>query len=143
MSNKIELEYDLSEIRTVAEQFLDMTKEYKVFAFSGELGAGKTTFISAVCKALDVAEIVSSPTFSIVQEYKSQGGNDIFHLDLYRIKDEEDAVHSGLEEYLRGDHYCFVEWPENAPGIFPSDTVSVSIDLINPSKRKMMIELPK
>ena len=102
-----------------------------VFAFHGDMGAGKTTFIHALCDVKGVKDVVGSPTFSIINEYVYTDNGDekkIFHIDLYRLKDEEEAIQAGVEDCLYSDHICLVEWPERAPGIFPEDTVHVYID---------------
>lgn len=140
--NTIEKSFSLMELPQIAKDLLEETSGHKVFTFSGELGAGKTTLISKLCKQLNVADIVSSPTFTIVQEYKSGDNQSIFHMDLYRIKGDEDAVHSGLTDYISGDNFCFVEWPENAPHIFPPDTINISLEIIDTKHRKMIIQLP-
>lgn len=139
----LEIEYSLDEVFSAAKEFLNRTKNYRIFTFSGQLGAGKTTFIAALCRQLGVAEIVSSPTFAIVQQYTSGTGEAIYHLDLYRIKDEEEAIHSGLEDCLATGEICLVEWPENAPGIFPLDIVHTDISITGREKRKLTVQLPE
>lgn len=138
-----EIVYQLEQMDEVAEKFLSLTKGYVVFAFSGELGAGKTTLISALCRQLGVEEVVSSPTFAIIQQYNTRFGKNIFHMDLYRIKDEEEAIHSGLEDSLLSGDICMVEWPENAPGIFPRNTVKTRIEIPNRKERKLIIQIPE
>lgn len=113
-----------------------------MFSFSGELGAGKTTFISAVCKELGVEDVVSSPTFSIVQQYNSLHG-DIFHIDLYRIRNEEEAVSAGIEDSIDSGNICFIEWPERAQGILPIDTVRVKIEIESIDCRRLRISIPQ
>jgi tRNA threonylcarbamoyladenosine biosynthesis protein TsaE len=102
------------------------------------MGAGKTTFISAVCRVLGVSGTIGSPTFSIINEYASARGR-IFHMDLYRLKDEEEAMQAGVEDALYSGDYCFVEWPEKAPGLFPPGTVNVTIEAMNESTRKLTL----
>lgn len=140
---ELELEFELDNIDAAAKEFLDKTKGYRVFAFSGELGAGKTTFISSLCKELGVEEVVSSPTFAIIQQYDSTKAGNIYHMDLYRIKSEDEAINSGLEDCILGNDLCMVEWPQNAPGIFPEDTVKINITITSHSRRKMQIHLPE
>jgi tRNA threonylcarbamoyladenosine biosynthesis protein TsaE len=113
-----------------------------VFAFHGSMGAGKTTFIHAVCEVKGVKDVVGSPTFSIVNEYIfSENGRTgkIFHIDLYRLKDEKEAVEAGVEDCLYGDHICFIEWPEKAPGILPPETIHVFIKTLNETTRILSI----
>ena len=107
-------------------------------AFEGEMGAGKTTFIAELCRQLQVSSAVSSPTFSIINEYLSPNGS-VYHLDLYRIKDEEEAIQAGVEELLHSGSTCFVEWPSRAPGLFPDDTVWVSFTISGADTRKLSI----
>jgi tRNA threonylcarbamoyladenosine biosynthesis protein TsaE len=102
------------------------------------MGAGKTTFIHALCELKGVKDVVGSPTFSIINEYSFAGGM-IYHIYLYRLKDEEEAMRAGVEDCLYSDHTCFVEWPEKASGIFPSDTVHVFIEVINSDTRYLTI----
>lgn len=136
-----EIEFELPDIAEAAKEFLVYTKGYRVFAFSGELGAGKTTFISAICKELGVQDVVSSPTFAIVQQYDSDSHGNIYHMDLYRIRDEEEAINSGIEDCLQSDDICLVEWPENAPGILPDNTVRISLVISGHARRKLHLQI--
>ncbi|MBC7937542.1 MAG: tRNA (adenosine(37)-N6)-threonylcarbamoyltransferase complex ATPase subunit type 1 TsaE [Rhizobacter sp.] len=133
--------FKLDEIETAARQFLEQTKGKKVFAFHGEMGAGKTTFITTVCKLLGVTAVVSSPTFSVINEYKTAAGLIIYHLDLYRIKDEPEAIMAGVEDCFYSGHYCFTEWPEKTPGLFPDDTLQCFLSLTGNGDRKLQIKL--
>ncbi len=135
----MEIVFELKYINAAAQTFLQKTTNKKVFAFNGNMGAGKTTFIHALCDAKKVTSPVGSPTFSIINEYVFPGGK-IFHIDLYRLKDEEEAVRAGLEDCLYSGEICFVEWPEKAIEIFPEETVFINIDLINENTRKITIE---
>lgn len=136
----IEIFFELNEIDGAAKEFLKIVKDNKVFAFSGELGAGKTTFISAVCKELKVAETVTSPTYSIIQEYKTIGDKIIYHIDLYRIKSGQEAMEAGIEDCLNSNEICLVEWPEKAMEIFPADTVFINLEIVSESKRKLVMQ---
>jgi len=138
----MEIFFELDDIENTAKDFLKMANDRQVFAFSGELGAGKTTFISALCDELQVDETVSSPTFSIIQEYKTKTNKIIYHIDLYRIKNKEEAMDAGIEDCLNSNEICFVEWPEKASEIFPRDTVFANIETISPTSRKLMITFP-
>lgn len=121
--------FNLEEINEVAKRLWLKVGTASVLAFHGELGAGKTTFIKALCKAKGVKEVVSSPTFSLINEYTfedSDGSNRlIYHLDLYRIRDEEEAVRAGIEDCLYSGSLCLVEWPEKISGLLPGDTFHV------------------
>ena len=139
----MELRYSLSDIKEVASQFWKLAGNSSVFAFHGNMGAGKTTFIHALCDVKGVEDVVGSPTFSIINEYVYTSNGDkkkIFHIDLYRLKDEEEAIQAGVEDCLYSDHICLVEWPDRSPGIFPEDTVHVYIDTIDSSVRRIRID---
>ena len=101
------------------------------------MGAGKTTFIHHLCLARGVTDTVGSPTFSIINEYRYAGGS-IFHIDLYRLKDEEEAIRAGVEDVLYSGEICLVEWPDRAPDIFPPDTVHVRLEVQGPDTRKII-----
>src|ERR1700737_2093980 len=134
----MEIRFYLEDIRSSAEKFWEEFPLQKVFAFYGNMGAGKTTFIHALCAAKGVHSTVGSPTFSIINEYEYPEGK-IFHIDLYRLKDEEDALRAGVEEVLYSDEICLVEWPERGPGIFLPVTIKVSIVALDPFIRKMTV----
>ena len=104
----------LEELDEIAKVLLAIFGNQKKVVFFGEMGVGKTTLIKSICKALNVQDIVSSPTFSVVNEYHDRHGNSLYHFDFYRIKDKEELFDLGLEEYFYSDCYCFVEWPEKA-----------------------------
>lgn len=131
--------YSISQINDAARMLYPYCKEYKVIAFHGEMGSGKTTLISALCSLLGCRSQVSSPTFSIIQEYSTDSGEPIYHIDLYRIAGEQEAMAAGVEETLFSGHLCFVEWPEIAPGIFPENTVHVYLKVINETTRDLSI----
>ncbi|HET9745484.1 MAG TPA: tRNA (adenosine(37)-N6)-threonylcarbamoyltransferase complex ATPase subunit type 1 TsaE [Chitinophagaceae bacterium] len=135
----MDLIYKLNEIRDAAARFWETIGDKKVVAFHGDMGAGKTTLIHALCETKGVEDVVGSPTFSIINEYAYTGGM-IFHIDLYRLKDEEDAMRAGVEDCLYSDHICFVEWPEKASGLFPPDTVHASIEVIDSETRHLTIQ---
>ena len=118
----------LAEIKEAAEKFVSQMSESKVFAFYGKMGAGKTTFISAVCEALGVRDVINSPTFAIVNEYLSGDGEYIYHFDFYRIRNIGEALDIGYYDYLDSGSVCFMEWPELVESILPDDTVKVYIE---------------
>ena len=119
----------LEEISAVAEEFIRLAmQEDTVFAFNGQMGAGKTTFIKALCEALGVSEVVTSPTFSIVNEYRSDDtGELIYHFDFYRIKKLDEAYDMGCEDYFYSGAVCLIEWPELVEDLLPGNTVWVDI----------------
>jgi tRNA threonylcarbamoyladenosine biosynthesis protein TsaE len=130
----------LSELSKVAKNLLTNYSKNRIFAFWGELGSGKTTFIKAICNELDIIDIASSPTFSIINEYKTSKGEQVYHMDMYRIKSLEEAFDIGIEDYLLNDNYCFIEWPEKIHDLLPSDMVSVKISSVDKNKRILEIE---
>ena len=114
------------ELPEAAKELLDYCKYEKIFAIYGKMGAGKTTFIKALCKQLGSEDSFSSPTFSIVNEYAAD--KPIYHMDLYRVKDIQEAMDIGVEEYLFSGNYCFIEWPEVIEPVLPDETVNVKIE---------------
>jgi tRNA threonylcarbamoyladenosine biosynthesis protein TsaE len=139
----MELVFSLDNIKEIATRFWKLTGNSTVFAFHGNMGAGKTTFIHALCDVKGVTDVVGSPTFSIINEYEYTINGEvkkIFHIDLYRLKDEDEAIQAGVEDCLYGDHVCLVEWPDRSPGIFPEDTIHVYIDTIDSSVRRLRID---
>ena len=137
----MQLIFSLDDIEIAAREFIDLLKDRRVVAFHGNLGAGKTTFIKAVCKQLGVIENVSSPTFSIINQYTAPNNKNIFHIDLYRVKDNEEAINAGVEECIYIGDTCFIEWPERV-SILPDDTVNVFIETIGETERKLLCKLP-
>ena len=138
----MELTFSLHEIENSAKQFIAYLKDKKVVAFSGNLGAGKTTFIKELCNQLGVEENVTSPTFSIINQYTTVNNSTIFHIDLYRVKDEEEAINAGVEESIYSGDVCFIEWPEKLISLLPEDTVDVFMEPVNESKRKLVCKFP-
>lgn len=134
----VNIVYKLSDIKDAASHFWKAINDRKVIAFHGNMGAGKTTFIHTLCELKGVTDVVSSPTFPIINEYSFPGGM-IYHIDLYRLKDEEEAMRAGVEDCLYSDHTCFVEWPEKAPGIFPPGTLHVFIEVVNSDTRHLTL----
>ena len=131
--------FHLEDIAEAANQFWEQVNGRRVIAFNGGLGAGKTTFIHALCDAKGVTSPVSSPTFSIINEYAYPGGV-MYHIDLYRLDREEEAFSAGVEDCLYSGNTCLVEWPERAPSLFPNDTLYVTIDVIDPTTRKLTVK---
>jgi len=139
----VDLIFTLGQIHTAAAQFLQIAGDRKVIAFHGEMGAGKTTFIHALCDVKGVKEAVGSPTFSIINEYvyDCEGTKRlIFHIDLYRLKDEAEAINAGVEDCLYSSNICFVEWPDKAPGLFDGNTMHVKISADDSETRRITIE---
>lgn len=130
--------FNLDTIDQAAAQCWKFIDNRRVVAFHGQMGAGKTTFINALCRAKQVSSTVSSPTFSIINEYTYPGGV-LYHIDLYRLEQEEEAFRAGVEDCLYSGNICLVEWPERAAALFPQDTVNLFIDVIDPETRKLTI----
>ena len=130
----MKIEYNLNDINHVARKFIEQIGENKVFAFNGSMGAGKTTFIKAVCEELGVEDVINSPTFAIINEYESRVGT-IYHFDCYRLKNIQEALNLGAEEYLYSGNLCFIEWAENIENIMPDNTINVNIEVIGTEKR--------
>jgi tRNA threonylcarbamoyladenosine biosynthesis protein TsaE len=120
----------------VAKQLLAEAGDASVWCFYGEMGAGKTTLIKALCHQLGVADDMGSPTFAIVNEYRDKANNPIYHFDFYRIKSEQEAADIGTEEYFDSGHRCFVEWPELVPRLLPPQRVEIRITLVDTITRE-------
>lgn len=136
-NNKIELEFNLTDLPKLAQTLWPYIHQHKIIAFYGEMGAGKTTLIKAICKIINIQENVNSPTFSIINEYKSQYGS-IFHMDWYRLKDAEEAYNVGIEEIIDSGNICLIEWPERAPQLLPNTTLNIYLSVISENKRKLV-----
>jgi tRNA threonylcarbamoyladenosine biosynthesis protein TsaE len=132
---------DLSMLQKSARMLLDHFPEERIFAFYGAMGAGKTTFIKALCQELGSADYVTSPSFALINEYSTNDGSVIYHFDFYRIKKLEEAFDLGYEDYLYSGNYCFIEWPEMIESLLPDGIVEVRIKEAEIGKR--MIEAKK
>jgi tRNA threonylcarbamoyladenosine biosynthesis protein TsaE len=132
---------DKRHLTIAARELLKVTGDKKIFAFYGAMGAGKTTFIKAICEVLGAIDIISSPTFTLVNEYKISEAESIYHIDFYRIKKLEEVFDFGVEEYLTGESYCFMEWPELVEDILPSETVKVKIRADEKEQRILTVSL--
>lgn len=118
---------DISDINNVAKEFLSLINEKRIIAFYGSMGAGKTTFIKAICEELVSVDVVTSPTFTLVNEYFTKNGNILYHFDFYRINKPEEALDFGFEEYLDSGSFCFIEWPERIETLLPETYLKVNI----------------
>ena len=127
-------------IQSPAREFIKLIYQRRVIAFYGEMGAGKTTFIKAICNELGVEDIVSSPTFALVYEYKTSGNEKIYHFDLFRINDVSELFDLGYEDYFYSGYRCFIEWPEKAEHLLPLDCVRVYINLASDGSRILKIK---
>lgn len=129
----------LENIDEAATEFVKAMGDNTVFAFRGEMGAGKTTFIKAICEKLGVSDTINSPTFAIVNEYRSDSGELIYHFDFYRINKVEEAFDFGYEDYFYSGSLCFIEWPELIENLLPADTVNVSIKVLEDGSRSVVV----
>ena len=129
------IEYSsLQEIRKVAQSLLDFGKNTPVWIFEGQMGAGKTTLIKAICDCLVVTSHVQSPTYSLVNEYVTKRGENIYHFDFYRIKQETEALDMGVDDYLYSGNWCFIEWSEKIENLIPEEHSTISIELLEDGK---------
>lgn len=124
MEIKIE---NLEQINSAARQFINNIGDRKVFAFYGKMGAGKTTFTKAICEELQVSDVITSPTFAIINEYESPEVGTIYHFDFYRIKKLEEVYDMGYEDYFYSGRLCFIEWPELVEDLLPENVTKVTI----------------
>lgn len=131
----------IEDLPRAAKEFIDAVGHRKVFAFSAEMGSGKTTFISAVLQAMGVGHVEGSPTYSLVNVYDSQMFGRLNHFDLYRIEDEEEALDIGIEEMLYSDDICFIEWPEKIENLLPDNVIWSYIRVNEDSSRTLTMEL--
>jgi tRNA threonylcarbamoyladenosine biosynthesis protein TsaE len=131
----MEYSFDLAHINEAARYFLAANPP-KVVLFNGEMGAGKTTFIKALCLALGVKSPTSSPTFSLVNEYEAAKGL-VFHFDMYRLKSETEALDFGIDDYLYSGNWCFIEWAEKIPSLIPEEHLIVTLTVVADGKRKL------
>jgi len=121
--------HNLSELEVAARQLLTAYPDERVFAFYGEMGAGKTTFIKKLCERLQVTDVVTSPTFSIINVYETESTSQLYHFDFYRMKKPEEIYDIGYEEYLFSGNYCFMEWPEKVENLLPRSVIKVHIEV--------------
>lgn len=132
--------HTLADIHEGAREFIKEIGPHRVFAFYGSMGAGKTTFIKAVCEELGVKDVITSPTFALVNEYTDGHGNPVYHFDFYRIKKLEEVYDMGYEDYFYSGHLCFLEWPELIEELLPDDAVKVHISVEADGER--LLEMP-
>ncbi len=130
-------QFQLHEIDKVAQEVLHQHPE-KVILFNGQMGAGKTTFIKALSKALGVQNATSSPTFSLVNEYEIPNGL-VYHFDVYRLKNETEALDFGIDDYLYSGHWCFIEWAEKIPNLIPEKHSVITIEILENGDRKLIL----
>ncbi len=126
----------LEDLEAAAEKLIAFAGDRKKWLFIGEIGAGKTTFIQTICRKMGVTEKVTSPTFSLINEYSISDNNTLYHIDLYRLKSLNEAIDIGIEDYLYDENFCFIEWPQLIRPILPEKAVEIKLEIIENSKRK-------
>lgn len=136
-------DFTIETIHKTAKEAWELFHPYKVWLFDAAMGTGKTTFVHALCDVLGVKDAVGSPTFSIINQYQMADGQTIYHLDLYRINDEEEAVQAGIEDVLYSGEYCMVEWPEKIPALLPAGALQLHLETMDELKRRITITIPE
>lgn len=129
--------FTLKQLDQVAASLWKEGKNKKIWSFHAEMGSGKTTLIHALCEELGVKSAISSPTFAIINEYSSPVAGTIYHMDWYRLKNEEEAVNAGVEDSLLSQAYCLIEWPEKAAGLLPDDAFHIHIEVLDENTRRL------
>jgi tRNA threonylcarbamoyladenosine biosynthesis protein TsaE len=131
--------YSLQNLSSIAAEIISSVKN-KTLLFYGEMGVGKTTLIKEICQQLGILDNISSPTFSLVNEYQTSKEEKVFHFDFYRIEEEEEALDIGIEEYFDSDAWCLVEWPENIENLLPLDAVQIHLSISDDEQRNIQLK---
>ncbi len=130
--------FDLDSIDAAAANLINTFPEARIFAFYGDMGSGKTTFIKSVCRSMGVGQFVTSPTFALVNEYRDISGKlSFFHFDFYRIEEVDEVLDMGYEDYFYSESFCFIEWPEKVADLLPDNTLKISIDVLDNANRQI------
>ncbi|MEP6597542.1 MAG: tRNA (adenosine(37)-N6)-threonylcarbamoyltransferase complex ATPase subunit type 1 TsaE [Ginsengibacter sp.] len=139
----MEIVFILDDIEAAAKDFFSYSLGYKIFTFTGDLGSGKTTFINALCREMGVSEAVTSPTYSLIQEYTTRTEEIVYHMDFYRLNSIEEAREAGAEECIYSGGFCMIEWPSKVNNLLPAETVQSVIFNLNDNMRKLVVQLPQ
>ena len=131
--------FSLHDLSIIASEIILLAKS-KTLLFYGQMGVGKTTLIKEICKVLKVQDSISSPTFSLVNEYQTSNQNKVFHFDFYRITNEEEALDMGIEEYFYNNDWCLIEWPKNIENLLPLDAVEIHLTILDNLKRNIQLK---
>lgn len=129
----------LNDLANVSKEIIEFAGEEKIWLLEGQMGAGKTTLIKALCRELGVTDHVTSPSYSLINEYRTQNQKNIYHFDFYRIKDQSEAVDIGCEEYFYSGNLCLIEWPSLIPDLLPGKYLKISIDIASPTQRNIQL----
>ena len=140
MENKELVSKSLDDLSSVAQQLITFGESCKTWLFIGEMGAGKTTLIKKICQELEVLDQVSSPTFSIVNEYLTQVNETVYHFDFYRLEDIKEAVNIGAEDYFFSGHLCLIEWPQIIANLLPDKYMTIEIEELLTGERKIILK---
>ncbi len=132
---------DLASVDEAARKLISTFPDKKIFAFYGEMGAGKTTLIKALCRVLKVTDVTSSPSFGLIYEYRTIGRDSVYHFDFFRMEHLEEAYDIGYEEYIDSGQYCFIEWPDRVASLLPPETVNVNLHVSENNERTMEVEV--
>ncbi len=130
--------YSLDDLSIIAKETI-ASSENKILLFYGKMGVGKTTLIKEICKELGVKDNISSPTFSLVNEYKTSKNETVYHFDFYRIEDEEEAYDIGIEDYFDSNSWCLIEWPENVENLLPLESVAINLTMLDNNLRNIQL----
>ena len=133
------INYSLEDLPSIAIEIVS-TANNKTILFYGKMGVGKTTLIKAICKELEVQDVISSPTFSLVNEYETKKNEKVFHFDFYRITNEEEALDIGIDEYFDNNDWCLIEWPENIENLLPLDAVRIQLTVLEDNERNIQLK---
>jgi tRNA threonylcarbamoyladenosine biosynthesis protein TsaE len=131
--------FSLQDLSIIASEIILLAKS-KTLLFYGQMGVGKTTLIKEICKVLKVQDSISSPTFSLVNEYQTSNQDKVFHFDFYRITDEEEALDMGIEEYFCNNDWCLIEWPKNIENLLPLEAVEIHLTILDDGKRNIQLK---
>ncbi|HXA02684.1 MAG TPA: tRNA (adenosine(37)-N6)-threonylcarbamoyltransferase complex ATPase subunit type 1 TsaE [Cytophagaceae bacterium] len=130
---------ELNDLVRVSKEIIEFAGEEKIWLFEGQMGAGKTTLIKALCQELAVIDHVTSPSYSLINEYLTKDQRTIYHFDFYRIKDQSEAVDIGCEEYFYSENLCLIEWPSLIPDLLPDKYLMINIDIASPTQRNIQL----
>jgi tRNA threonylcarbamoyladenosine biosynthesis protein TsaE len=136
----MQINFHLSQIKNIAAQLWQQFHHHKIWAFNAPMGAGKTTLIHALCDVLNVSSTVTSPTFAIINEYKSADAGIIYHMDWYRLQNKAEVIQTGCEDCMESGNLCFIEWAEKAQELLPQNVLHINLEIINARERRLIVK---